>query len=224
MGPGGEVLRREGGLTRDRNATNGFNASASACELMDGETTRIGMVAFETTPGSGRQTERQMRAGRSVEDERREHASLQAAGDRCGIGWIDQPLRHQACNDLVLHGIGDPGAMTHACVAVEKRIQGAFANRGVRDPPRVVFEELDGRSDQRRLLPDLLRAPVSRSDLGLVRGMRRASCQKANGDQYAAPVHSMPPSVFEWSLRVARNRDAQSPAAAKPNPSLMSSR
>src|SRR5215813_2256390 len=110
--------------------------------FMDGKAARIGMMAAEIASRRGTEAERQVRAGRTLEDDRREHTSLDAAVDRRTIGRIEQPLRCQVCDDLVLLGLGDERAMAHAGVTVEERIQGDSTKIVVPDLPGVVLEQI----------------------------------------------------------------------------------
>jgi hypothetical protein len=72
------------------------------------------VVAAKIAAGRRLEAERQQWTGASVADDWREYARLEAAGDRRRINGIDEVLRRERCNDLVLHGVGDIGAMADA--------------------------------------------------------------------------------------------------------------
>src|ERR1700730_9302554 len=117
--------------------------------LMHRETSRIGVMSAEIAAGRSLEGERQYGARATVVDDRRKDARFQAAGDGSRIGGIDQVLRDEGGDNLVLDRICDIGAVTDAGIGILKRIKGHGSKLRVFDLLRVLLQQLNGRPDER---------------------------------------------------------------------------
>ena len=112
--------------------------------LMHRKPAGVRMVSAKIAAGRCLEGKGQRRAGRAVIENRRENTGLQAAGDGSRIGGVDQTLREEVGNDLVLDGVGDVSAMPDARVRIEKRIQRGRPQRRLVNLPGILFQELNG--------------------------------------------------------------------------------
>ena len=108
------------------------------------QATGIGVMSSEIAARRRLERQRQHRARRAIADYRRKNPCFQAAGDRRGIGGIDEILRSEAGDDLVLDRIRNVGAVPDAGVGIEKGIQRHGTKLRVINPLCVLLQQIHG--------------------------------------------------------------------------------